>query len=198
MKRTPGPVNTVPGTGRGALPALHPVAHPLFAHFSALSSPETGVDSRGAQAFATLTLFRSEVFLGKWLAYFVSCMHSVRVAVVGLGRILYTFVSRPPAVQVQLREAEGLLGSGVESTDHIWGSFEAAVGLSGDRKKCDWPLWFYLAIFSGPCPFKLVKIHHYIYAVTLTHCSVVDIMILQKSKLKCFFMIRRLNEGRLW
>lgn len=46
-KTTPGPVNTVPGTVRGAVPALHPVAHPLLAHFSSLSSPETGVDSRG-------------------------------------------------------------------------------------------------------------------------------------------------------
>ena len=64
-------------------------------------------------------------------------MHSIGVAVVrgGLGGILYAFVPRTPAVQVQqLRGAEGLLGSGVEeSTDHIWGSFGAAVGLSGDR-----------------------------------------------------------------
>lgn len=47
-------------------------------------------------------------------------MYSVGVTVVGLGRILCAFVPRPPAVQVQLlREAEGLLGSGVDKSAQI-------------------------------------------------------------------------------
>lgn len=46
----------------------------------------------------------------------------------------YAFVPRPPAVQVQ--QLGGVEGSGVEeSTDHIWGSFGEAVGLSVTERK---------------------------------------------------------------
>lgn len=95
------------------------------------------MDSRGAGfCYCQVTSFCFEV--SGWLT-FVSCLHSVGVAVVSgrLGRILYAFVPRPPAVQVQqLRGAEGLLGSRVgESTDHIWGSFGEAVGLRVTERK---------------------------------------------------------------